>query len=261
MLYRLAAVPALGYSLLFTWQRGWLRVPEAEADAHLADGRALTCRLSDRTQRTMFLGLFEPEETRLVTRLLQPGDVFVDVGAHIGWFTTLAAAKVGSAGQVIACEPYPANKALLERNVRLNGSSNVHLVGAALGSSAGTLRIAMGPDSGSVTAVGWAHRNEADVVMTTLDDVVDASLAVTLLKIDVEGWEAHVLTGARQTLRHTRSVLFEVNPPALRKAGTSREELFDLLRAAGFTDFVTVRQGGLRRLRGGGITNVLATRR
>jgi len=68
------------------------------------------------------------------------------------------------------------------------------------------------------------------------------------MKIDVEGWEARVLRGAAQALRHTQRMLIEINEPALAKAGSSPGELFGLLRDAGFVGFSTLVNPGLRRL-------------
>jgi len=259
--YRLATYPLVGYPLLLCWLKGWLPVPHADVQVRLDDGRLLQFRRSDRTQRTMWLGLFELSESRLVSGLLRPGDIFIDVGAHVGWFTTIAARQVGSDGQVIAIEPYPENAAALRTNLALNGAQNVLVVESALGNRPGTLRLRKGSDSGGVTALDWSTGGEADVPMTTLDDVASAITAIKLLKIDVEGWESHVLRGAAETLRRSANVLIEINRPALQKAASSPEELFNLLRNSGFTSFMTVGQTGIRRLhRGDRVVNVLASR-
>lgn len=260
-LRRLASLPAMGYPLLLAWQKGWLRAPSGVACARQEDGRALRCDLSDRTQRTMCLGLFEPGETRLVSRLLGPGDVFIDVGAHIGWFTTMAARRVQASGRVIACEPYPANARALRENLRINESHNVRVVEAAVSHAAGTLRLARGPDSGSVTALDWAHDDPAEVPMLTLDELTQGVADVRLLKVDVEGWEAHVLRGGPQTLRRTANVLIEINRPALKKSGSAPEEILQLLRLSGFATFREVPRPGLRWfVPSGEVTNMLAGR-
>jgi FkbM family methyltransferase len=259
-LHRVAAFPPVAYPLLLCWQRHWLPIPHGDAEVCLRDHRLLRCRLSDQTQRTMFFGLFEPAETSLVTGLLGPGDTFIDVGAHIGWFTTVASARVGPAGRVIACEPYPANADLLKENLSLNDAHNVQVVESALGSRPGTLTLA-GGDSGSVTALEWVPAARVEVPMTTLDEVAAGVPVITLLKVDVEGWEAHVLGGAARALPRTRNVLIEINRPALKKAGSSPEEIFDLLRSSGFSTFRPVAQTGLRRLLSSAdVSNVLASR-
>jgi FkbM family methyltransferase len=251
----------VGYPLLFSWQKGWLRAPQGRDEVRLRDGRTLLCDLSDSTQRTMALGLFEPAETRVVTKILKPGDTFIDVGAHIGWFTTIAARQIGADGCVIACEPYPPNAAVLRGNLALNDLRNVRLVEMALGSEPGELSLAQTSDSGSVTALDWGPGQRTTTAMTTLDEVAADAPVITLLKMDVEGWEPHVLRGGRGTLRRTRNVLFEINKSALKKADSSADELYNLLREAGFVTFIPVAQRGLRRLVSDDrLFNVLASR-
>lgn len=162
---------------------------------------------------------------------------------------------------MLACEPYPSNAAALRENLDLNDVPNVRVIEAALGSRPGTLGLARGGgDSGGVTALDWAKDGRVDVPMTPLDETAAGMAAVTLMKLDVEGWEAQVLSGASRTLLRTRSVLIEINAPALRKAGSSAEELFGLLRRSGFSTFMPLSQTGLRRLHRSDVTNVLAGR-
>lgn len=193
--------------------------------------------------------------------LLQAGEVFIDVGAHIGWFTTLAASRVGPTGQVIACEPYPSNAAVLRANVDLNHAGNVRVVEVALGSQEGTLSLAsVEGESGGVTALEWAHEGRAEVPMTTLDAIAADVQDIALVKLDVEGWEPRVLRGAVESLARARHVLIEINGPSLRAGGSSPAEVFDLLRARGFKQFRPVVQAGLRRLHRSAVSNVLASR-
>src|SRR4051812_45920835 len=71
-------------------------------------GSVFSLDLADFVQRQIYLGTFEPKETRLVNGFLQPGMTFVDAGANVGYYTALAAAKVaGNQGRVIAFEPSP----------------------------------------------------------------------------------------------------------------------------------------------------------
>ena len=212
MLYRVISSPLVGYPLLLCWYKGWLPKPQNDATARLKDGRLLRCQLADMSQRTMYVGLFEPRETRLLGELLHPGDTFIDVGAHIGWFTTAAARCVGGAGKVIACEPYPSNASMLKVNLAENRYTNVRVIEAALGDRPGTLILAKaGGNSTGVTALDWAWDGRVEVPVTTLDDVAADLDTIALLKIDVEGWEAHVLQGAARTLARTAHVLIEIN--------------------------------------------------
>lgn len=258
---RIGVFPVVGYPLIFSWRKGWVPVPKGVAQVRFKDGRTLRCDLADSTQRTMALGLFEPAESRLIRELLGPQDIFVDVGAHIGWFTTIAAQCVGKDGLVIACEPYPPNVAALKENLALNDAGNVRLVDMALGSMPGTLSLAFDADSGATTALDWGPSQRVEALMTTLDEVTAEVPTVTLMKMDVEGWEAHVLRGGSEALARTKHVLIEINKPVLKKAGSSPEELYALLRNSGFKTFIPVTQHGLRRLLPDDeLVNVLATR-
>lgn len=261
ILRRAGTLPVFGYPLLLSWRKGWIPIPKSVAKVRFRDGRVLRCKLSDATQRTMALGLFEPAESRLIKKILGPQDTFVDVGAHIGWFTTIASRCVGEKGIVIACEPYPVNAAALKENLVLNGAHNVRLVEMALGSEPGMLSLGIGEDSGGITALDWGRGPRVEARMTTLDQVAAEMEVVALLKMDVEGWEAHVLRGGSGTLARTQHVLFEINRSALEKAGSSSKELYDLLRNAGFKSFTPVDQRGLRRLLPTNeLVNVLASR-
>jgi FkbM family methyltransferase len=259
--HRIGTFPAVGYPLIFSWRKGWLPVPQGVTQVRYKDGRILRCDLADSTQRTMALGLFEPAESGVVTEILSPGDTFVDIGAHIGWFTTIAAQCVGREGLVIACEPYPPNVAALKENIAINSAENVRLVDMALGSQPGTLSLGFDADSGATTALDWGRSERVETPMTTLDAVLAEVPAVTLLKLDVEGWEAHVMRGGSEALARTQRVLIEINRPVLKKAGSSDQELYGLLRDAGFKTFDPVTQRGLRRLLpDDDLVNVLASR-
>ena len=84
---------------------------------------------------------WEPEETSLISNRLKPGDVFVDVGANLGYFTLIASDAVGPAGKVFAFEPAPHNFSLLEKNVRANRCGNVTCEQKAVTESNRTLEL------------------------------------------------------------------------------------------------------------------------
>jgi FkbM family methyltransferase len=146
----------------------------------------------DHTQRKMLLSEFEPEETELVVRQLHTGANFLDVGAHVGWFTVLAGRKVGKNGRVFAFESFPSNFDRLSKNIKANGLNNVSIRNVAVSEKTGTLSLGIQSDSGSVTAgPGPTERVTVDAV--TLDELLPEYITIDLLKIDVEGHEAAVL--------------------------------------------------------------------
>ena len=164
-----------------------------------------------------WLGVYEIDKQRLLQRLLCPGDVFYDVGAHAGLFTLLAARLVGKTGLVVAFEPLPANLAYLRRHAAANRLDNVQVVAAAVGSSEGQARFEV---SGSTYMGAIADGADLEVSMTTLDATLETGDARTpsLIKIDVEGFEDAVLAGSLHLLRRYRPrVLLAVHSDALKQ--------------------------------------------
>jgi FkbM family methyltransferase len=149
-------------------------------------------------------GIWEPHVTAAFRRLLRPGDVCVDVGAHSGYYTLLAAKLVGSEGHVYALEPSaPAYDALCT-NLTLNGVSNVTALPVAAGATDGTAFVGEPPrgnaggasiriDASSAGIESETNAVRVRTVDSVLEDVDDER--VRLVKIDVEGFEAEVLRG------------------------------------------------------------------
>ncbi len=159
----------------------------------------------------------EPVTTRWFR--VEPRDTVVDVGAHIGRYTLMAATK---ASKVIAVEPDPSSFQLLKANVALNGFSNVVVVPEALSSTRGTrlLRLASRDNTGtsSISPDGVAEPTvgeisaEVRVRSDTLDHLVETFHVrrIDWLKIDVEGHEIEVLRGGPAALKVTRKLILEV---------------------------------------------------
>ncbi len=136
------------------------------------------------------------------------GDIFIDIGAYIGWYTIQASRAIGANGRVVALEPDPSNRRQLERNIRLNQLENCALIPLAAWSRAGDI----GWQS-SDTLV-WHKVDEAQgpqsIEVTTVDFLVGKlSLPhVDWIKLDIEGGEVEALKGAEQTLRRFHPKLF-----------------------------------------------------
>jgi FkbM family methyltransferase len=156
-----------------------------------------------------WLGVYEGEKAVAFARELQPGDIVLDVGAHAGYYTLLAADKVGPAGQVFAFEPVPRNLFFLQRHVGLNGLTNVTVVPVAVSDHGGLARFGEGPDEDGST--GRFDKHGGLLVSTVcLDDLHTAGWIPRprLIKVDVEGAELSVLLGAQKLLETTHPILF-----------------------------------------------------
>lgn len=135
-----------------------------------------------------------------IARRLPPGSTCIDVGACIG-ISALSLAVQRPDCHVIAIEPVPANFESLQRNVHANGITNVEIVNAALGDAHGALTLTNnGPWSSVIAATGGVRARAI-----TLDDFADRDIA--FVKIDAEGYEPYVLSGARRLLETSRPLV------------------------------------------------------
>lgn len=138
----------------------------------------------------------------------KPGDIFLDIGAYIGWYSIRAAKAVGPSGRVVALEPDPANRRQLEKNLSLNGLANCTVVPMAAWSGTGKI----GWESNDVPV--WRKVDQAQttafVRAVTVDSLVDdLDLPdVRWVKMDIEGAEIEALQGAEGVLRRCHPALF-----------------------------------------------------
>jgi FkbM family methyltransferase len=187
--------------------------------------------------RQMLMGQFEQEEVCVVRELLASSDVFVDIGANIGFYSCLAL-QMGK--RVIAVEPKRSNVDLLCRNLTINnwtsGECLVHPFG--LSDKAGLLALYGATGTAASLLKGWAGHSDkySEIVpITTLDSVlwnVDADKKV-FVKIDVEGAEFSVLSGASRTLDYPNQIawLIEICLNEYHQSGANPKfkETFDVM--------------------------------
>lgn len=157
-------------------------------------------------------GEFSELEAALFSQIVRPGDVVVEVGANIGAHTIHLARLVGPNGRVHAYEPQRVIFQLLCANVALNNLFNVYTHHAGVGSNVGELYVppldyATVNNFGGLSLSQQKHGEPVPVVC--LDTLVLPALK--LLKVDVEGMEHEVLSGARQTIQKHRPILYVEN--------------------------------------------------
>lgn len=168
------------------------------------------------------------EQLFLKARMVRPGDVVFDCGAHHGFMTVLFAHWVGPEGHVVSFEPVPANGEAVRRNIALNGLENVTFEPKAVGSREDRVHITA---ESNAEIVGSEGRG-ATVDVTYLDRY--AHLEPTLLKIDVEGFEVEVLRGAREILARRPKLAIEIHTHQMKRYGTSVDDLLGLLPAGAY---------------------------
>ncbi len=180
---------------------------------------------------------FEPEMVRLFRNVASGSGVILDVGANIGC-TALLFGELAKA--VYAFEPSRTTYAFLERNISRSGHGNVFVQNIGLGSEPGEYPLTFAPSNraggfvSNQTRASAGHTVET-ITIRRLDDVVESlSLPkVDFIKIDVEGFEGHVLRGAARTLAaHRPTVVLELNHWCLNAfQRTSVPDFLDFLRS------------------------------
>ena len=182
-------------------------------------------------------GWLEARERALITSVVTEGMVAVDVGANIGVHTLAIARRVGPSGRVYALEPEPRNFAALCRAVEAAELAQVRLQCAAAGEVAGPISLHVSTTNrGDHRIVPCGEVREAiEVPVLVLDELLRDEACVDFFKLDVQGAEALVLRGLRQTLARSPKalVLCELCPALLAQAGVARAEFFAPLGEAG----------------------------
>ena len=211
----------------------------------VAPGVRLFLDLSDHVIGLNILrGHYERDEIALVRRVLKQGDVALDVGAHIGFFTMHMADQVGASGRVYAFEPFGPNADLLERSIAENGfGDRVAFRRAAVGAAAGAATLTFPVETlnsggayllrtGTVPLAG----NRTREVPLVAIDALDLRRPVRFVKMDVEGAEPLVVRGAARVLREDRpTILSELHPIQLdRASGTTADAFLAEMRALGY---------------------------
>jgi FkbM family methyltransferase len=162
-------------------------------------------------------GNYESYTTEIFLIHFSPGSTFFDIGAHVGYFSSIAAVINNGKGNIIAFEPRPMNIRLFRQHMKINNFQNVTLIEAAAGKSDGTVRF----DENHGSATGFVSLNgNIRVRQVSIDRMVkDGEIpAPDFIKIDVEGGEIEVLKGLHNVIFSARpKVLVSTHNPECRK--------------------------------------------
>lgn len=213
-----------------------LNIPYFDVDLTMylhAEGDAM---ISARIQQDKHWELYE---TQLTLQHLQAGDVYVDVGANIGYYSLLAAKKVGSSGKVIAYEPNPKNFALLQANIALNHLPNVQVFPLALYDKDEQGQLYLSADNYGDHRVYAASesRHSHDITLVHGDEHLSTLTSrMDFLKIDTQGAEFFVVNGLHDMIMHNRQhlrMIVEFCPYGIHNSGADGLALLALLDATG----------------------------
>jgi FkbM family methyltransferase len=201
---------------------------------------------NDALDQEFYLGTFEPAMRELIAQVVRAGDTCLDIGAQKGYVSLTMARAVGDSGKVFSFEADARAAEKFLANVKRSKQSSIRLMQFALGEKEGTCTFVLSD------VLGWSSRfpNElaknavhkvVEVPMHSLDAIIerkelDVNLEkLSFIKIDVEGSEPFVIKGMQSLLSTAKPILFlEVNYDSLAAAGSSAEEVQELLEGLGY---------------------------
>ncbi len=190
-------------------------------------------------------GVYGELDTQIIREQIKEGDIVIDVGANIGYYTLIFAQLVGKTGKVFAFEPEPKNFEILKKNIEINNYDNVTAEQKIISDKCEKMKLFVS-DSGIV-----GHRiqkmgnfeNFIEVESVTLDDYMkklNLDKKVDFIKIDVEGAEPKVLDGAKTILKENvkLKIFTEFNREVIKKYDSDPEDMLLLLTRNNFQFFL-----------------------
>lgn len=196
---------------------------------------------------------YEPEESKFLERVLKPGDTFIDIGAHIGYYSLIAAILVGETGRVISIEPDITNINWIQDHITLNQFPQMQVIPTVLGAETKPVEFFYNADNDGGHAlwdvglhefnkISRNHPQPFTLSMTTLDVVIQNQglTGIKLIKIDTEGAEHQILQGSLQTLAtyQVPYIIAEINRFALNQMGTNEEQLREFMASLGYSPYL-----------------------
>ena len=170
-----------------------------------------------------------------------PGNIVVDVGANIGWYTLSYAKLVGSTGKVFAFEPISENFELLRKNVSVNNYNNVFCEQKAVSNENKKVTMEISDRIGDHRIIENKKSSNATLQVNclTLDEFFKQEQKNDFLKIDTEGFDLHVLQGAENIIKKNKNIVIciEFNPTLLHQNNIQPKSLLNFITSLGFTIF------------------------
>lgn len=239
--------------------RSWTG-PALEIDDFMGNLKFM-CDLREHMGSQIFWrGHYSGSQLRLLSRFLPRSGVFVDVGANHGEFAVHAASLVGREGRVIAVEPVSVVRQRLQKNIEINGFTNVEIVPLALLDRAGSMGIfgaADAVDDGTIHEglptlfrIDQRAKKLEDVAVAMMDDVLQelGVERIDMIKLDIEGGELAALKGGQRSLQRFKPILvFEVAEVTCQAAGHSPAQLLEWVMAQGYRIEILEHDGRTRR--------------
>lgn len=162
---------------------------------------------------------FEYFERSVMKKHIKKGDIVLDIGANIGFYTVLFSKWVGETGRVYAFEPDKTNFKILKLNVKKNNCKNVILYNLAVYSKNKTLNFYLSPKLGEHSLIPEFYTKITKVKVATVDSLIKTK--IDFIKMDIEGSEAHALKGMKKLIEmnNEMKMFLEYSPYLIRRSG------------------------------------------
>jgi FkbM family methyltransferase len=194
-----------------------------------------------------YTGTYEKGTLHIIGKILNEGDVFVDIGANIGLMSIFASYKVGEKGQVIAFEPNPSTNKILKENIALNNITNIKVESFALSNEKKKGKIYENIDlnRGSASLIKLTDSTAGhDINEITVYEYFQNFANIDLIKIDVEGYELKVMEGAKKYIENVEfppMLIVEFSSMRENSFGKETEQLASYIKALGYKLFKSKR--------------------
>jgi len=183
--------------------------------------------------------IFENEGimSKFVKKEIKKGDIVLDLGANIGYWTCLLAELVGENGHVYAFEPEPHNFELLKKNVEINNYKNVTLEQKAISNKTGKTNLFISDVKTDHRLYDWSgNQDSIEVDVTRLDDYIGNDISIDYVKSNLQGADFAAVQGMSRLLKKSRNLkmIVEYHPDTLEEFGYSSKEFINSLVNEGF---------------------------
>jgi len=178
-------------------------------------------------------------ETEFVSKEIKKGDIILDIGANMGYYTSVFAKLAGEEGKVYAFEPDPDNFAILKKNIKKRGFKNVVLIQKAVSDKTGKMKLFLSEFHKGDHRIYDPGDNRKTIEIDTirLDDYFkEYKGKIDFIKMDVQGVEVQVLRGMPLLLQNAKNLkmITEYWPHGLKKCGFEGKDYLDILKEHGF---------------------------
>jgi len=202
---------------------------------------SVSLKLDPRDSLELLQRPFEPNEINLVKRLLKPGDRALDIGANIGYYTTLFSSLVGNTGSVFAFEPEASNLELLKENLTINRCTNTVVYPLGVSDRSGQASLHFCEENWGMHRIYdsiCCGTEKTTIRCVALDDFLESEQQIDFIKMDIEGAEYSALLGMSRLLAQDNLMMvIEFSPFALAESGASTQKFVEILIANGFELF------------------------